>query len=75
MVKLTSKGRKLYLNDEILIVRYPEGDCDTIPWPCPIAWKLAGALYDAREMGELPANDYEVELPDGQIFNIDKFVR
>ncbi len=86
MIQLTPKMGRLYIpNDAItdelqkkmavgepslLIYEHPGGDHDTIKWPAPNLYHLAGALYDAREMGQLP-DDPEVLLPDGTVFNIE----
>lgn len=57
----------------VLIKRYDEGDCDTIP---NVRSKtnqanLRSALYDAREMGLLPIDCGYVLLPSGVKFEID----
>lgn len=79
-VKLTAKAGKLHIADTILVYMYPAGDADTIPWPfkkdaywTQSKWNkaLAGALFDAREMGDLPGNTKAVLLPDGKEFVID----
>lgn len=67
-----SFGRKnLHLGDGILLVRYPEGDCDAIGWPLTKKDRanLASALYDEFEMGNL--RERTVLLPNGTEFNID----
>lgn len=46
-----------------LLVRYPEGDCDRIKWPNPNREALQTCLFDDRECGVL--DDVEVLLPDG----------
>lgn len=84
MVKLKAKpgswGKQdLYLpindpengNEVILLVRYPEGDCDCINWPFEGKDRrnLASALFDEYEMGFL--KERTVLLPDGTEFNID----
>lgn len=58
-----------------LLIIYPAGDCDRISWPLgdpKWAGCLAHALYDAREMGLIPGDSKEVELPDGSLFRIDE---
>jgi hypothetical protein len=72
----------------LLLCVYPAGDCDTIPFPPPASghgaeywtaerWTsaLACALFDAREMGNLPADCRAVNLPNGSVFEIDAFVK
>jgi hypothetical protein len=62
----------LHAGDEILIYRYPDGDCDTIGWPLRDDQRglLASALFDERECGTIPQVE-SVFLPDGEKFNID----
>jgi hypothetical protein len=58
--------------DRILLVRYPEGDCDTINWPFKSkkdAENLESALFDEREMGNVPSDTRFVMLPDGGTFH------
>lgn len=72
MIQLTTDTNgNLWLHDDILIVRYPEGDCDTITFPFGENDRknLVSALYDAYEVGEL--DERIVLLPDGTQFNID----
>lgn len=77
MTHLTDNDGDLYLGDSILLVRYPEGDCDTIKWPLRQGrddedkgrHDLASALYEASECGEFEGRT--VLLPDGSKFNID----
>ncbi len=61
-------------DDEVpILIVYPAGDCDRIKWPFEgEEWKgkLAHALYDCAEMGQV-ANNRDVLLPDGTSFNID----
>lgn len=47
----------------ILLIRYPEGDCDTIEWPNPDRENLHTCLFNDRECGTI--QDEEVLLPDG----------
>lgn len=59
--------------DPILVCHYPDGDCDTIPWPMTSGKHnktLAGALYDSREMGLVPDESVFL-LPDGKEFCIE----
>ena len=64
--------REWHGNADILIVRrYDAGDCDTIAWPNPDQENLRSALYDAREMGQIPGDTTSVLLPDGSEFTID----
>ena len=61
-------------DDVLLLRRYDAGDCDTIPWPNPDKGdleNLRAALYDAREMGQIPGDTTSVLLPDGSEFTID----
>lgn len=61
-------------DDVLLLRRYDAGDVDTIPWPNPDKGdleNLRAALYDAREMGQIPGNTTSVLLPDGSEFTID----
>ena len=71
--KLIDKDGTLYLtNDDILIVRYNAGDCDTIPFPLRTKEhrrNLASALFDEYECGTI--NERIVMLPNGEEFNID----
>lgn len=73
MTKLINKNGDLYLTDEdILLVRYKAGDCDTIPFPLRTKEhkkNLASALFDAYECGEI--EERTVLLPNGKTFNID----
>lgn len=62
--------REFHDDDPILSVQYADGDCDTIAWPLTNPRDLAGALYDAREMGVIPFVE-SVVLPDGTEFHID----
>lgn len=67
--------------DMMLLYVYPAGDCDVASWPMVTPWEgstytperqrgiLAGALYDAWEMGHV--KERTVLLPDGTEFNID----
>ena len=61
-------------SDPLLMVVYGAGDCDVAKWPLTtpeLRWRLARALYDARETGTIP-DVTEVILPDGKIFVIDQ---
>jgi hypothetical protein len=73
MTTLINYEGTLYLAPErILLVRYPEGDCDSIPWPFQRkkdAENLESALFDAREMGDVPSDTRFVKLPDGGTFH------
>lgn len=55
-------------NEGALIVRYPEGDYDTIKASDFDGDYLRRALYDEREMGTLPPDCDCVELPSGVLF-------
>ena len=73
MIKLIANDGSLYLAPEnILLVRYPEGDCDSINWPFESkkdAANLESALFDAREMDHVPSDTRFVVLPDGGTFH------
>lgn len=71
MTKLTAKDQSLQLGEQILLIRYPEGDYDRIPWPLTPKFRprLASVLYDAYEVGD--TDDREFTLPDGTTFNVD----
>jgi len=73
MIKLIAHDGSLRLNlESILLVRYPEGDCDSIPWPFQRkkdAENLESALFDEREMGGVPSDTQAVLLPDGATFH------
>lgn len=75
MIQLTANGGgNLYLGDKLILYVYPAGDCDRIRWPLVSPedrGKLAGALYDAREMGDIPGSESAVLLPDGERFEIE----
>ena len=72
MIQLIAHDGSLRLNlESILLVRYPEGDCDSINWPFKgkDAENLESALFDAREMGDVPSDTRFVVLPDGGTFH------
>jgi hypothetical protein len=72
--KLTVRNGDLFLGDEILLIVYPAGDCDTIGWTDldnVNREHLQVALYDAVMKGELPPNCQDVELPNGETFFIE----
>jgi hypothetical protein len=64
--------REFFSSDPVLVFRYPEGDCDTIPWPMKKEHRpmLALCLYDDREIGVIP-DVPSVILPDGSEFFIE----
>ena len=74
---LKDNNPNLFLNEgRILLVRYPAGDYDTIPFPFTNEedrHNLASALYDEYEFGNLSSRT--VLLPDGQPFNIEGNLR
>jgi hypothetical protein len=71
--QLLDIGGKMHLSfSDPLIVRYPAGDYDTLSAAAPDAAALRAALYDAREMGEIPADAAKVYLPNGRLFLIDE---
>jgi len=49
---LSSKHGSLYLNKYLLLVIYPEGDCDTIDAEQPDVELLKRALYDEIECSD-----------------------
>lgn len=61
--------REWHPNERLILVhRYPEGDCDTVPWPLKTAKHhemLKACLFDAVETGLLRTGD-AVYLPDGK---------
>jgi len=76
MIKLTVHENTLYhdngTRERLLLVRYDEGDCDTINWPFKSkkdAENLEHALFDDREMGNVPSDTRFVTLPDGGTFH------
>jgi hypothetical protein len=42
-----------------------------LPWPKPVDEYLRRALHNSMQMGLIPADCREVELPDGSVFTID----
>jgi hypothetical protein len=62
--QLTVRGRRLTAGDALLTCVYAAGDCDTCPWPMvsefatpkKLRERLARALFDAREMGDIPGD-------------------
>jgi hypothetical protein len=65
-MQLKAIGRDLYYpNGDIIVCRYPEGDCDTIRWPKPNIKNLMAALFDDRECGDWDGSIDDVLLPDG----------
>lgn len=80
MTQLHTEYDCLAAGSRLLLVMYDAGDCDTIPWPPEKAtywtpeewrWKLRSALFDAREMGDVPLMCKTVTLPNGDPFDID----
>jgi hypothetical protein len=72
--KLTVEDGCLMAGENIVLLVYPEGDCDTFDWPLrgdekEICGKLARALYDMREASQIN-NTEGVVLPDGVEFDI-----
>ena len=68
---LQDRHGDLYLGEEILIVMYPAGDCDTISWPFTEprhATQLEKALYDLYQCTEELKEGDTVLLPDGTLF-------
>lgn len=86
-VTLFVKEGKLYFRnteggDSILLVVYAAGDCDTFSWPLDTQYRPAAqqhenicrALYDEREMGNVPSTVRKAMLPDGRVLFIDEEV-
>lgn len=55
-------------NEGTLVVCYPEGDYDTIDANDFDCENLRRALYGEREIGSIPADCDQAELPNGAIF-------
>ena len=68
---IDGNGTLFLPNKTILLVRYASGDVDTISTENPNVENLRNALYDAREMGEIP-NVPAVYLPCGKEFRIEQ---
>jgi len=68
----TNKSNLTFPNGNVIIYRYRAGDVDLIKWPLPEEDRrmLAAALYDGREMGDIP-NSSIVLLPDGTQFDFE----
>ena len=56
-------GNELYP----LVYFHPSGDVDTIQADKPDLTKLAAALYDEREQGNIASNCKAARLPDGTV--------
>ena len=76
MIKLNEDHGNLHFPETkgnmLLVVRYPEGDCDSINWPFQSkkdASNLENALFDEREMGNVPSDTRFVVLPCGGTFH------
>ena len=73
----SNDGKLSYIDQEgniaIVVVVYPEGDCDTFDWPLDTTYRseerqqndIISAIYDDREMGRVASHVDRVELPDG----------
>jgi hypothetical protein len=80
-IQLTLAHSTLHVGDHMLMYFYPAGDVDTCRWPLASdptlrgehEYRLAVALFDAREMGHLPEGAF-VALPDGMLFDFDLIV-
>lgn len=70
MITLTEKHGILHVGQFAIIIRYPEGDIDSVPWPMSDEDRstLSVALADAVERGALPECG-SVTLPDGSVFD------
>jgi hypothetical protein len=74
---LTLKHGSLHLGDSMLLRMYAAGDCDRCAFPFANdrdRENLGCALFDQREMGNLPTGCDHVRLPDGSAFWIDEWV-
>jgi hypothetical protein len=79
-VKLVAVDGYLMAGDAILLRVYDAGDCDSCPWPmvsdysteAQLRERLAIALYDAREMGDIPSDAHIVLLPNDEPFHFDE---
>lgn len=75
-------GRLCFLDSKkeihMVLLVYPAGDCDTFSWPLDTSCRtVAGqhddivrAMYDEREMGNIPASVTEVILPDDTVLEL-----
>ena len=52
----------------LLLHFYPEGDCDVFHPLTFDIYQLLGAMFDARECGEVPADCDSFELPNGDVY-------
>mgnify|MGYP000579521928 CR=1 FL=1 len=87
-IRLIARHDSLYLPgppERLLMVQYPEGDCDRAFWPFggsglpryPVSTDraiAARALFDERECGTFPTGTV-IELPDGTVFDFDAYVK
>lgn len=60
--KISSNESELYLNGQLLIVRYGSGDIDTISAANPTMEHLISALYDEYQCSDILKHGDEIEL-------------
>ena len=77
-IQLIDNDGDLYMpNDDLLIYRYPAGDCDRIAWPLEEEQKpqLATAIYDEMMCSDEGWSETaEILLPDGEVFDLYKYL-
>jgi|15BtaG_2_1085339.scaffolds.fasta_scaffold00277_3 hypothetical protein len=64
-------------NDDLLVYRYEAGDCDLISWPLKEEQlaQLATAIYDEMMCSDEGwKDDAEILLPDGEVFDLYKYL-
>ena len=70
-ITLIDKNSRLHLpSGEVLICFHSSGDANTINSLNPNLRDLANALYDEREMGNIPSDTNVVYLPCGEKLDI-----
>jgi len=69
--QLTAENGMLCLYGDLLLVRYPEGDCDSIDASNPDMTNLKHALYDERECSDEIAYGDLFEW-NGVVFSVDQ---
>jgi hypothetical protein len=72
LIKLNEKHGRLYAGENMLLTTNTYGEPDWPNYPNPDSKVLAICLYDAREMGHIPLDAMQVELPNGEVFTIDE---
>lgn len=63
--KLDNRNGTFYLHDQMLLVFYPEGDCDTVG-PKTKKALLHRALYDAYQCSDVLKDGDTIALPSGK---------